>query len=69
MLRFRSILIVAMLMAGMVPAIAKPIPCWLVKAAITLTGSEEAAEKVAIEKGYTKDQVAMARRKCLPVKS
>ena len=60
----RAFLIATILMAGTTPAIAKPIPCWLVKAAITLTGSEEAAEKEALARGYTKPQIEDARRRC-----
>ena len=57
----RAFLIAVMLMAGITPAMAKPLPCWLVKSAIVMTGSE----KEALARGYSKAEVAAARRKCL----
>lgn len=47
------------------PIEAKALPCYLVKAAILVTGSEEAAAKVAIQRGYSQADVEAARRKCL----
>jgi len=43
----------------------EPIACWQVKAAIVLKGSEEAAERFALAHGYTAEQIATARRRCL----
>lgn len=49
------------------PAFADTIPCWKVKAAVAMMG-EAAAEKEALARGYTKEQIAEARRKCLSVR-
>jgi hypothetical protein len=43
---------------------ASPIPCWKVKAAVEVLG-EAGAEKEALARGYTKEQVAEARKRCL----
>jgi triacylglycerol esterase/lipase EstA (alpha/beta hydrolase family) len=59
-----SMIVIAAMLAA-TPAIAKPIPCWMVKAAIVMTGSEDGAEREALAHGYTREQIAEARRKCL----
>jgi len=43
----------------------EPIACWQVKAAVVLTGSEDAAVQYALAHGYTVEQIATARRRCL----
>jgi len=57
------VIVFAAVMAA-TPALAKQIPCWKVEAAVAVLG-EAAAEREAIARGYTREQIAEARRKCL----
>jgi hypothetical protein len=46
-------------------ALSSPdIPCWKVKDAVAMLG-EAGAEKEALARGYSKEQIEAARRKCL----
>lgn len=59
----RALLIVALLTGGIVPAAARTIPCWQVRAYVGIYG-EAAALAWAKEKGYSEATIRSARR-CL----
>jgi len=64
-MRMRTLLMALLLLAGIVPAAAKHIPCVLVNGAIRWTGSEDAAKALAASRGYTQEQIREAMRRCL----
>lgn len=50
-----------------IPSIAyasEPIPCWKAKAVRAWAGSDSAAEALARKHGYTRWQIADAKRRC-----
>ncbi|PDT71750.1 hypothetical protein CO683_00905 [Bradyrhizobium ottawaense] len=40
------------------------IPCWKAKALLAYAGSPAEAEKIALQQGYTKSEIAEVRRRC-----
>lgn len=43
---------------------SEQIPCWKARALLAHAGSAAEAEKVAVQNGYTKSQIAEVRRRC-----
>ncbi len=60
----RIILVIAMLLAGVIPASARQIPCYLVGIAIKWTGSEAAAIQLATSRGYSQVRINEALKRC-----
>ncbi len=57
--------IAAWLMLTATPARAEPPACWKVHALVAYAGSEREAEKLARRHGFSKEQIAEARKRCL----
>lgn len=53
-----------LLATGIKARAEEQIPCWKAKAAIAYAGSEAEAEKLARRHGYSKAQIAEARKRC-----